>query len=117
MRRITLLDYWAHTEITPTTKEKKIQMITWFRFPTLILISLLKYLSDQLPFGFGEMICEHQRDGLTIWSDLLEVSSDTKVDPAAQRIVSKCQAFSLSVKSACQQTCSTQLKEHAADTV
>lgn len=64
-------------------------------------MSFPKYLSDKLPFGFGEMICEHQPDGLTVWSDLLEVSSDTKVKPAAQPIVSKCQAFSLSVKSAC----------------
>lgn len=40
-----------------------------------------------------------KRDGPTMWSDLLQVSADSKVDQAAQPIVSRCQAFTLSVKS------------------
>lgn len=85
------------------------QLITFYEFLTQILISSLNYPSDQMPFGFLETVSEHGRDGLTMWSDLLEVSTDTKVEWAAQPIVSRCQAFSFSAKSASRQARSTLL--------
>lgn len=56
------------------------EIITWYRFLTLILIPILNCPSDQVPFAFWEMVPEHQRASLTMKNDLLEVSTDTKVD-------------------------------------
>lgn len=79
----------------------KSQMVVWPWFLTVTLIPLLNHPSERVPFGFGEMVPEHERDSLTRRSNLLEVSTDSKVDWAAQPIVSSCQAVSFSIKSAC----------------
>lgn len=76
------------------------QTITRPWFLTWDLTWLHNHLSDKVSFGFRGMLPEHERDGLTTWSDLFEVSADSKVDQAAQPIVSGCQAFGFSIKSA-----------------
>lgn len=55
-------------------------MITFYKFLTLILTSLLSCPSEQMPFSFWETVSERERVGLTTWSDLLEVSTNTKVE-------------------------------------
>lgn len=74
--------------------------LTFFFGAELIPVSLQSHKSASPPLALRETLPVQERDAPTMWSDLLQVSVDSKVDQAAQPIVSRCQAFTLSIKSA-----------------